>query len=339
MIPDIGRTALVAALALAGTAGLASADEAVPLRIAHQFPQSHYLWEEGGKVFVDALSEDGQEIQLSVFPAAQLGRDPLVVVQSGLADIVTLVPSYTPEKLPLTSVSELPGFHNTTCEGTNRLWEIVHDGAPLDEAEYQPLDLHVLFVAHQPTYKILTARKQVNDLSDIAGLKLRANGASIGNLVRSVGGVPISMSSGEVYDAMMRGTIDGTLLPYYTLPLYGLDAVVDYAYEGPDLGGGPVLYAMTEKAWDALSDEMKARFAGAAAKAQEHLCRYQDALEAKDREDATQGGNVAITAADEADLAAWEEKFAEVATQWAEGMDRQGRPGSAILEAFRAARD
>lgn len=321
---------------LALSVALPAQADGLKLRFAHQFPQNHYLWEEGGKVFVDALAETG-EVALSTFPAAQLGKDPLVVVQAGLADVVTLVPSYSPEKLPLTSVAELPGFHATTCEGVHRLWSVIQQGAALDKAEYAPLGLHVLFVAHQPPYKILTAGKQVTSIGDVAGLKLRANGAAIGNLVREAGGVPISMSSGEVYDAMSRGTVDGTLLPYYTLPIYGLEDVVAHAYEGPELGGGPVAFAMTSKAWEALADADKARFTAAAAKAQEHLCQYQDGLEARDRQAALDGGKVRITTASAEDLAEWAKKFDEDARVWAEGMQAQGRPGTEILDAYRAA--
>lgn len=334
---DVRRIAIAAAIAAVCAAPAAWADEILNLRFAHQFPQNHYLWEEGGKVFTGALSAGAERVEVRVFPAAQLGKDPLAVLQSGLADIVTLVPSYSPEKLPLTSVAELPGFHDTTCQGVHRLAEIIKEGAPLNEAEYAPLGLHVLFVAHQPSYKILTS-KPVGKVADVAGMKLRANGASIGNLVRSVGGVAISMTSGEVYDSMKRGTIDGTLLPYFTVPLYGLDEVVSHAYEGAELGGGPVIYAMTDKGWNRLSDEMKAKFTEAAADAQEKLCSYQDKLEAADRKAAIDGGKIVITEAGEGDLAQWQQKFDEVATKWAKSMDDHGRPGQQILEAYRAAK-
>lgn len=259
------------------------------------------------------------------------------MLRSGLADIVTLVPSYSPEKLPLTSVSELPGFHQTTCEGAGRLWEIVREGAPLGEAEYKPLGIHVLFVAHQPNYKLLTSEVEVDAIEDVAGLKIRANGASIGNLVRDTGGVPISMSSGEVYDALSRGTIDGTLLPYYTLPIYGLDEVVTQVYEGPAFGGGPVIYVMADRGWDALSDDMKAKFTAAGATAQETLCAYQDTLEARDRQAALDEGGITVHEASAEDLAKWQVEFDAVAAAWAEDMDGQGLPGQRILDAFRAA--
>ncbi|WP_449044957.1 TRAP transporter substrate-binding protein [Paracoccus versutus] len=325
------------ALALILAAGGATAQEQITLRFAHLFPQSHYFWEHGGKVFVEALEAktDGK-VETSVFPAAQLGKDSLAVLQSGLADIVTLVPSYSPDKLPLTSVSELPGFHDTTCEGVAKLWHIIQDGAPLDQAEYAPQGLHPLFVAHQPTYKVLTSKKQVRAIGDLAGLKLRANGAAIGSLVRGAGAVPVSMSSGEVFDAMMRGTVDGTLLPYYTLPIYGLEDVVDYAYEGAELGGGSVVFAMSDKAWQALPDDMKTRFTEAAAEAQDKLCSYQDELEKSVRDEFAAGDKVTISSASETDLAEWQQHFDKHAADWAQGMEKQGRPGQAILDAFKS---
>lgn len=331
-------TAALSALAILASAGAAVAQDDLTLRFSHLFPQTHYLWEQGGKVFTDKLAEatDGA-IETTVFPAAQLGKDPLAVLQSGLADIVTLVPSYSPEKLPLTSVSELPGFHNTTCEGVNRLWPVIQDGGPLDQAEYEPLGIHVLFVAHQPTYKLLNAKAEVSDMAGLGGLKIRANGASIGNLVRSAGGIPISMPSGEVYDSLSRGTIDSTLLPYYTLPIYGLDEVVTQVYEGPAFGGGPVIYAMTSRGWDGLTEDQKALFTEAASEAQQTLCSYQDELEASDRQAAIDGGKIAIHEATAEDLAAWQAKFDEVSQGWADEMEAQGRPGQTILDAYTAA--
>src|SRR5918998_1768106 len=171
MVRELRIISLASAAALAASA--ASAQESVKLRIAHQFPQSHYLWEEGGKAFVDNLSAGGTNVSLSVFPAAQLGKDPLAVLQSGLADIVTLVPSYSPEKMPLTSVAELPGFHNTTCEGVHKLWTIIKNGAPLEVAEYKPLGIHVLFVAHQPAYKILTVRRPLMPARSRSPLRIK----------------------------------------------------------------------------------------------------------------------------------------------------------------------
>lgn len=326
-----------AALTLILATGGAAAEEQITLRFAHLFPQSHYFWEHGGKIFVEALeTRTGGKVGTSVFPAAQLGKDSLAVLQSGLADIVTLVPSYSPDKLPLTSVSELPGFHSTTCEGVAKLWHIIQDGAPLDQAEYAPQGLHPLFVAHQPTYKVLTSKKQVLDIDDLAGLKLRANGAAIGNLVRGAGAVPVSMSSGEVFDAMMRGTVDGTLLPYYTLPIYGLEDVVSYAYEGAELGGGSVIFAMSDKGWQALPDDMKTSFTEAAAEAQGKLCSYQDALEKSVRDEFAAGNKVTMSSASEADRARWQQHFDQNAADWVQSMEKQGRPGQTILDAFMA---
>lgn len=330
--------ASLSVIAIIASGGASVAQDKLSLRVSHLFPQTHYLWEQGGKVFTDKLAEaTGDAIETTVFPAAQLGKDPFAVLQSGLADIVTLVPSYSPEKLPLTSVSELPGFHNTACEGAARLWQVIQDGAPLNEAEYAPLGIHVLFVAHQPTYKLLTSKAEVADMAGFGGLKIRANGASIGNLVRSAGGIAISMPSGEVYDSLSRGTIDGTLLPYYTLPIYGLDEVVTQVYEGPAFGGGPVIYAMTSKGWDGLSDDQKALFTAAATEAQSTLCAYQDELEATDRQTAIDSGKITLHEVGPDDLTAWQAKFDEVSQGWADEMEAQGRPGQSILDAYRDA--
>lgn len=331
------RAALTACASIALTLPAAAQAPKV-YRISHVFPASHYLWAQGGQVFATEVEKaSGGKIKFEAYPAGQLGKDPFALLTSGLAEIVIMPPSYSPEKLPMTSVAELPGLYSTACEGTYKLWNIAKPGATLDTLEYKPLGFRVLFVTALPPYALMTTNKPTPNADSVKGLKVRANGAAMDKVIRALGAVPVRVSSPELYDSLTRGTVDGALFPYQGMPQYNLEKVMKHSVSGPQLGSGTVLFGMSTKAWDGLSPESKEIFTKAAANAQAALCKWQEEDDAKVREKivAQDGHTIVKLAGTEA--AAWNAKVSEVSAGWAKDMDGLGKKGSDVLRDFKAA--
>lgn len=106
----------------------------------------------------------------------------------------------------------------------------------------------------------LLCRKPVTKVSDVAGLKVRTTGA-LGRWARALGGTPVSMTMGDVPEAIKRGQIDCIIGPIAWIKSYpiadSITHVLDYnfgAYSG--LG----LVVMNRKAWNEYSDEQKRTF-------------------------------------------------------------------------------
>lgn len=102
----------ISTLALAGCAaaalnGSALAQDKVTLKFADWMSLSHYTVSHAAVPFMDKVRElSGGNIEILHFPAEQLGKakDALSLVQSGVADIANISPSYIPDKfvrLPL----------------------------------------------------------------------------------------------------------------------------------------------------------------------------------------------------------------------------------------------
>jgi hypothetical protein len=69
--------------------------------------------------------------------------------------------------------------------------------------------LGIKLVATYPfSGQMLFCRKPIASLADLKGLKVRINGPSAGDLVKALGGQPVSLAFGEVYTALERGTVD-----------------------------------------------------------------------------------------------------------------------------------
>lgn len=323
------------AFATLATAAPASAQEEMTLKLAHIAPATHYLWEQGAKPFAEAVTErTGGRVKFQVYPAGQLGKDYTSILSSGIADVVFFVANYAPDKFPLTSVVELPSPYKTSCEATAKFWELAKEGGVLNEQEYKPQGIHVLFVSSLRPYTVMTTKKQVTDLDSLAGLKLRANGAALDKAVRALGGVPVRVSSPEAYDALTRGTVDGGVYSYLSLPEFKLDQVFHHAVDGVQIGSPGIIFAMSEKGWRRLPDDVKAAMTEAAVPAQKQLCGWQDneELKVRDRLVAEQGFTVSKFSPEEA--ARWNEKLATVSGTWLKELSAVGKDGKAALEAY-----
>lgn len=321
-------------LALAG--GAAAQDTTI--KFSNTWPESHYLWQEGGKVFADAVTEaTGGKVAFANFHASQLGKDQLSILNSNLAQMVTVAAPYAPDKLGLTGVTELPGYFSSSCEAASKLWSLAKEGGLLDEKEYRALGLHVLFVAVPPPYKLMTAKKPVRSLEDLQGLKIRSVGGAQADAVRALGATPVQVQASEFYDSVSRGTVDGAIYIWVGVPPFSLQEVLHQSTEGFHAGAAAVLYAIRQQTWDGLPDEVKAAMTEAGQKAQQNLCAYQDREEDNIRDGYVQAGTLAVNLLSPEESARWNELTSQVAADWAARLDQSGRPGTEVLKAFEAA--
>src|SRR5690606_34767406 len=116
-----------AAAALLAAAPLLASAQTV-LRVADSLPVGHFFAERGIKVWLsDVKKATNNAVDMQYFPAEQLGKakDMLQLAMSGVADITYVVPSYVSDKMPLMTVSELPGMARSSCHGTKAFLKLV----------------------------------------------------------------------------------------------------------------------------------------------------------------------------------------------------------------------
>ena len=58
--------------------------------------------------------------------------------------------------------------------------------------------------------------KPVKALEDLKGMKIRGTGR-IGDIVKALGGTPVPIEWGDIYDSLRKGVIGGTMLPLETM--------------------------------------------------------------------------------------------------------------------------
>lgn len=144
------------------------------------------------------------EVTLASWPERNVsGPEVLRLVRSGQVDIAAG---------PLTTVSgDVPVLDGVDLAGMNtdirQARKVADAMVPVANRELERLGIKL--VATYPfSGQMLFCRKPITTLSDIKGLKVRTNGPSSADLIKALGGQPVSIAFGEVYTALERGTVD-----------------------------------------------------------------------------------------------------------------------------------
>jgi TRAP-type C4-dicarboxylate transport system substrate-binding protein len=135
----------------------------------------------------------------------------------------------------------------------------------------------------------------------------------------------------ELYEAVSRGTVDGTVLgPLSALP-YRLDEAATNVTEGAQLGSFTISYAIAAPRWEALDPELRDVLTRAGRDTTRHLCREIDARTAAARVALAEGG-IRFHRLSPDEQRVWAAAAAPVRAQWVADMEALGLPGRAVLD-------
>lgn len=333
------KKALIFGLTAIATCGvfvspIASAEQT--LRVADSLPVGHFFAEHATKYWMEEVTKaTAGKLKFDYYPAEQLGKakDLLALTQSGVVDVGYVVPSYASDKMPLTAVAELPGSFDTSCAATLAYWGMARDDGILAKQEFEPNGVRVMFTLVLPPYQVFTGSKPINVVDDIKGLKLRTAGGAMDATVRSFGGVPVRMAAPELYESLSRGTVDGALFPYASLLSYDLAGITKYGTTGENFGSAVLTYVISEKLWKTFSPEIQEALSEVGQKTTERVCSMTDDDTARDIEKIRSQGVTFVTFEGE-DRKIIDANVSAVNKQWAEQLDKRGKPGTEVLHAF-----
>jgi TRAP-type C4-dicarboxylate transport system substrate-binding protein len=325
-------------VALVIWAGVAKS-ETLTLRVADSFPVGHYVAEYATKYWmreVERLSEKG--VVFEYYPAEQLGKakDMLSLVQSGVADIGYIAPSYITDKLPLSAVAELPWNFSSSCAGTKAFWKLAQSGGELSTRELKPLGVRTLFVLMLPPNQLILAKARFDGLQSIEGLKIRTSGAAKELLLRKLKAVPIQVAAPELHEAMSRGTIDGMLIPLSSMPPYELEKLSKIGTFEENFGGFVISYGISEARWQTLPPAVQKAMTEVGEETTARACRLVDGDSSK-IEAKVKSAGMSLVRLSDGDRKIVLDASSSVGRDWAGTLDKRGKPGTPVLRAFEEA--
>lgn len=328
-------TLMGAAAALALSAGGAAAQD-VTLRM-HQFlPGAANVPALVLERWADAVEADSNgRIEIERYHSMALGGTPpelMDQVMDGIADIIWTVNGYTPGRFPRTEVFELPFFVENPRAASAALWTMYEEHMQDDFAGVRQLGMWV----HGPG--IFHTTDPVNAPADLQGMQIRGGSRTVNDLLTILGAEPVGLPVTGIPEALSRGVINGTTIPWEVAGILRAHELVSNhtEFEGTALYTLTFSFAMNQDVYDSLPEDLQqviddnsginfSVFAGGT----------QTDADIPTRNLAVERGNTIITVSED-DAQAWAEAAAPIYESWVADMNARGIDGQALIDEARA---
>ena len=179
----------------------------------------------------------------------------------------------------------------------------------------------------------------VSSLEDMKGLKLRGPTRQTNALLSALGATPVGMPVPAMPEALSKGVIDGTVVPWeVTTPLKVAELVGSHTdFEGPrGLYTATFVFAMNKAKYDSLPADLKAVIdANSGREMSKWVGRVMDEGDAPGIVAAEKAGNI-IRKLPEDEVARWKAAAEPVVEAWVAEVTAKGYDGAAMVEDAKA---
>jgi len=189
---------------------------------------------------VEALTNG--RVKFDYFAGGSLVTAPAMFegVLTGIADIGLSHVEYSPGRMPVTEVCDMPLGYPSSWVAHHAINDFVLHFKPKEWDDVQVLWMH----ASNPS--LVICKEPVRKLEDLKGLTIRAPGRP-GDVLKALGGTPVPTPMMEVYDSIAKGVIQGVFTPYETLKTFKFAEVVDYTTVCWHVGNTYAFYVVMNK--------------------------------------------------------------------------------------------
>jgi len=150
-----------------------------------------------------------------------------------------------------TTVVALP-FETKNCgEAAIALWRLYKTDVIADEY----VQVHPVAIFAFPDF-VLTSKKPIATLADLQGMKISAGSRMVAQGLQLLGGVPVTLKSSEVYQAVQRDLVNGMISSWAGISVFKVDELTKYDLDMP-LGVGPGYFFMNKDVYARLPAEAK----------------------------------------------------------------------------------
>ncbi|BDE73668.1 TRAP transporter substrate-binding protein [Delftia lacustris] len=281
--------------------------------------------------------ESGGKIKVQMFHAMQMGGSPAQLfdqAKDGVADITWTVLGYTPGRFMKTEVFELPFLTGLSAEDSSRaLFEYVQKNAMDEFSSVKLLTVHT----HGPG--LIHTKQPVTGLESLRGMKIRGATRIVNNMLVKLGATPVGMPVPAVTEALSKGVLDGTTIPWEVGPSLKVHELVKHH---TTFAGGNGLYvttfalSMNKGAYDKLPADLKKVIDNnSGIETAAFFGRAMDEGDKTGRDIALKAGNK-ITELEPAEVQRWRRTASTVESDWVTEVAKKGIDGKKLASEARA---
>ncbi len=224
---------LIAAGAIAGlvalSASAASAAEPIVLKFAYPGPLSSWPAVKGVKPWAAKIkAATNGLVDIKIYSGIASYRNVYDRILNGVADFGFGTFGRIERQFPRTSVTGLPFVADNSVETGLALWRLYASGVIAEE--YKRVKPIAMFGFGNSA---IFLSKPIAKFDDVKGMKIFANGRSVGRIVTLIGAVPITSNPAALYEGLSRGLAQGAVFSWSGITNFGLGKVVHGAVEVP----------------------------------------------------------------------------------------------------------
>jgi TRAP-type C4-dicarboxylate transport system substrate-binding protein len=253
------------------------------------------------------------------------------MIKEGVIDVMSMGDAWASAQFPIYAVNMLPFEYPNWQVLTSVLDELYYAGYFPDMEVFKLLYL-------KPTvfmYPFFTEKK-VTKLEDFKGLVMRPPGGPIFSAtVEALGATAKSLPGAETYMALSTGQVEGAITGMDNVIGRKFYEVVKYGIKDAPVFGGSFFMIMNWDTWNSLSADIQVIIEQLDRETYYYFLRGQFEEEEGYWVQAEAEG-VELYTIGATEFARWRAACANVADDWAAGLDAQGMPGSEIVDLMRA---
>jgi TRAP-type C4-dicarboxylate transport system substrate-binding protein len=309
------------------SAPLPAQEKVTKLRYSNFFPPMHpnaKLSEEWCK---EIEKRTGGRVTFAYFPGNTLTPPPQTYdsVVKGIADVGQSLMAYSAGRFPLTGVFGLPLGFTSGYQATKTLNEFYKKFRPKEYDDVKVMYFH----GHGPG--LISTKKVLGSLDDIKGLRIKVN-AENADIIKVLGGAPVTMPITETYDALQKGLLDGILLPFEALKGWKFGEIVKTTVVNHSMAyTAPIFVVMNKGKWNAISPADQQVIEKINEEWIEKQAQQWSRLDKEAEEFVIQKG-VKILRATKADEAKVAEKMKPIYPEFVKDMKAKGLNGEEVLK-------
>ncbi len=250
-------TSIFGALALGFGMQSASAAD-ITLRLHQLLPAQAAIPAQGLAPWAAKIEkESGGRIKFQLFPSMQLGGKPPELydqAKDGVVDVIWTVLGYTPGRFPKTEAFELPFMSGSAEVSSKAFQEYVQKNAMDEFKDVKLIAVHT----HGPG--LFHSKDPINKLEDLKGMKVRGGSRVINIMLEQLGATPVGMPVPAVGEALSKGVISATTIPWEVVPSLKVQQIVKNhtGFSGPKgLYTQTFVVAMNQASYNKLPADLK----------------------------------------------------------------------------------
>ena len=304
--------------------------ETINLTYSNFFPPTHGHGIAGANMAKEIEKRTNGRVKISYFPGGTLTKPRVCYdgVVKGISDLGMSCFAYTRGRFPIMEAVDLPLGYPSGKVASRVAYEFCKKMNLKELRDVKVLVIH----AHGPA--ALLAKKDVNSLEDIRGMKIRCTGLA-SKLAKYLGAAPVAMPQNQAYEALQKGVVEGSFAPIEVLKGWKQAEVIDYVIESKSLGYTTAMFVvMNKKKYESLPRDIKRVFDEVGKEWVDVHGDVWNKIDGEGREYALQLGKK-IHGLSPAQETKWIQSISPIIIEYQSKMEKRGLPGKKAVSLLR----